>query len=194
MPITRRAFFRDAVLGACTLPGLISSFELGRAADFERIDEIVFDARRSAALEFAETAAGLGARTRAIRGDLVERCFEDLCVRWRTRRVPIAGLTDFRSLFLLQAMAADVGLHPVLRIHHGIRAGTVIHEAFGAQAHRAITDEYFAQCGERWACEAARLVFELPWNLAGKARRSGNLGEANADTLGSRALVTWVLA
>ncbi len=194
MSITRRAFFRDAVLGACTLPGLISSFELERAADFARIDEVVFDARQSAALEFAKTAARLGARTRAIRGDVTERCFEDLCVRWRAKRAPIAGLTDFRSLFLLQMMAGDLGLRPVLRIHHGIRAGTVVHEAFGVQAYRAISDEYLAQCGERWACEAARLVFGLPRDLAGTARRMGNIGEANLQALGSRALVTWVLA
>ena len=181
-------------MGACALHGSISACEPERVPDSGFIDEIVFDARQSDALQFAETAAVLGANTRAIRGEVTDRCFEDLYALWRTKRAPVAGLTDFRTLFLLQRMAADVGLQPVLRIHHGIRAGTAVHEAFGAQAYRAACDEYFARCGECWGRDAARLVVHLSRDLAGAPRHSGNIGAANRQALGSRALVTWMLA
>jgi hypothetical protein len=193
MPITRRAFFRDALLGASALPGWAACGALERPPKLQ-LQQIIFDARRPHALEFAEMARRMGASTRAIRGDVSARWFEDFCVRWRTRRTAVAGITDFRSLFFLQAMAADAGLRPVLRIHHGASRDTSAHEAFGAQAYRAMSDERLGCSGERWASAAARLVLSLPAGAVSAPRPPGNLGEANERALGSRELVTWVMA
>jgi hypothetical protein len=152
----------------------------------------------------------MGASTRAIYGDVCDRCFEDVYARWRAAtaapagitdlagktglagKTALAGITDFRSLFFLQAMAADTGLRTVLRIHHHFN--TAAHEAFGARAFRALSDERLGCSGERWASEAARLVLSLPSAADGTAQRNSNLGEANQRALGSRALVSWVMA
>jgi hypothetical protein len=191
--ITRRAFFRDAILGASALLGRTSSCTLVRHGKLQ-IHQVLFDARQPDALEFAATAHRMGASMRAIRGHVPDRCFEDLCVQWRTKRTAVAGITDLRSLFLLQAMAADAGVRPVLRIHHRASRGATAHEAFGAAAYSSMSDQCLAGSGDRWASEAARLVLSLPASTAGAPQQTGNLDEANQQALGSRALVTWVMA
>ena len=209
MTITRRTLLRRAVFGACALPVLACAQGAGlRRSRYLQYEEVIFDARRSHALAFADTAGQLGARTRAIRGDISAECFQDMCARWHTTRwrsprTAVAGITDFRSLFLLQTMAADAGLHTVLRIHHA-RAETTAHEAFGVQLYRDMTDTRLAHCGDAWAPQVARLVLGLPErglpahelsaHGAGPAAPAGNMDEANRRALGSRALVTWVMA
>ncbi len=192
MSITRRAFFRNAIWGACALPGWISSSELLQRPK-ARVDRIVFDARRPHALEFADTARRMGVSTHAIRGDVADRGLEDLCTPWRTQRTAVAGITDFRSLFLLQAMAADAGMRAVLRIHHRASGFAAAHDAFGAPAYRTWADACLAGSGERWASAAARLVLSLPQGGPAVPRQTGNLGAADQHALGSRELVTWVI-
>jgi hypothetical protein len=200
MTITRRTFLRGAGFSACALPLWACAQSAGQQClRHLQYEEVIFDARQSHALAFAETARQLGARTRAIRGDISAECFEDArarwhTTRWRAPRTAVAGITDFGSLFLLQTMAADAGLHTVLRIHHHTNDGTTTHEAFGVQRYRAVADARLAQCGEGWAPQVARLVLGLLARGAGPAPPAGNLDEANLRALGSRALVTWVMA
>jgi len=189
MSITRRAFLQSAIWGACVLPGWAAVQP--RVLHFA---QVIFDARRSHALVFAETARRLGASTHAIYGDVNDRWFQHVRRQWISKRIPVAGITDFRALFLLQTMAADAGLHPVLRIHHGMRGESAAHEAFGAQAYRLMSDERLADCGECWAPEVARLILSLPQGAANASRHHGSLDEANMRTLGSMGLVTWVMA
>jgi hypothetical protein len=190
--IARRAFMQGAILGACALPGWPLSAPAFPAR--LQVDQVIFDARRCQALAFAETARRLGANTRAFCGDVCHRACHDLFVRSRTRKTAVAGLTDFPSLFLLQAMAADAGLQPVLRIHHRAGDDSDTHEAFGAQAFRAISDSRFARCGDRWPREAAHVVLNLPAREPDAVRHADNLCEANLRVLASRAMVTWVMA
>jgi len=205
MTITRRTLLRGAVFSACALPGWASAQGAGlRRLRYLQYEEVFFDARRSHALAFAETARQLGARTRAIRGDISAASFQDVCARWHSTRwrapgTAVAGITDFRSLFLLQTIAADAGMRTVLRIHHHARAETIAHEAFGVHRYRDMADARLAQCGEGWAPQVARLVLGLPEGGlpargAGTVPPAGNMGEANLRALGSRALVTWVIA
>jgi hypothetical protein len=193
MSITRRTFFRNAIWGASALPGWISSSEQLRRPQL-RIDRIVFDARRPHALEFADTARGMGVSTHAVCGDVADRALEDLCARRRTRSTAVAGITDFRSLFLLQAMAADAGMRAVLRIHHRASRVPAAHDAFGAPTYRTWADACLADSGEGWASAAARLVLSLPPSAAAAPRQTGNLDAADQHALGSRDLVTWVMA
>jgi hypothetical protein len=191
MSITRRGFLRGA-LAACALPA-------AAIAEPERpgclsIHQVIFDARRSHALSFAETARGLGAPTQAFGGNALQLEYRDHFVRSKARGAAVAGLTDFPSLFWLQAMAADAGLHPVLRIHHGTREGMGAHEAFGAERYRAISTSRLTRCGSRWADEVARLVLNLPARELDGAPKGGNLPEANLRVLASRGMVTWVMA
>jgi hypothetical protein len=196
---TRRAFLRGAALGAWTLPiwslsVLAEPPSVFRPAGLLEFDRIIFDARRPHALAFGEAAHLLGARTHATWGDVDDRWYEDLYRRWRTRKTPAAGITDFRSLFLVQMMAADVGLRLVLRIHHGLRGAPAAHEAFGAHMYRAMSNARLAGSGRYWSREAARLVLNLPERGAAETRYIGNLNEANLRTIDSNALVTWVIA
>ena len=205
MSITRRTFLRGAGFSACALPLWACAQSAGQQClRHLQYEEVIFDARQSHALAFAETARQLGARTRAIRGDISAECFQDVCARWRTTRwraprTAVAGITDFRSLFLLQTMAADAGLRTVLRVHHHSHAETPVHEAFGVQLYRGMSDARLAHCGEGWAPRVARLVLGLPVRGlpprgAGPVPPAGNMDEANLGSLGSRALVTWVMA
>jgi hypothetical protein len=205
MTITRRTLLRSAVFSACALPGLASAQGSGlRRSRYLQYEEVIFDARRSQALAFAETVRQLGVRARAICRDISAESFQDVCARWHTMRwraprTAVAGITDFRSLFLLQTIAADAGMRTVLRIHHHARAETIAHEAFGVKRYRDMADARLAQCGEGWAPQVARLVLGLPEGGlpargAGTVPPAGNMDAANLGALGSRALVTWVMA
>jgi hypothetical protein len=199
---TRRTFLLRLALCVSALPNWPSPVLTRRPpvpqpAGLLRLDQVFFDARRPHALAFAETARQLGARTRAIWGEPGDPWHQEIFRRWKTKRVPIAGITDFRSLFLLQIMAADVGLRPVLRIHHCARGEPAAHEAFGARRYRSLSDVRLANCGGCWGGEAARLVLRLPRlpeRDARTMRDAGNLREADLRALNSRALVTWVIA
>jgi hypothetical protein len=196
---TRRDFLRSVALGVGALPSWPSSVLTERPSVLQpmrllRLERVFFDARQPHGLAFAETARQLGARTRAIRSDVGDPWYQELCRRWRTKRTPVAGITDFRSLFLLQMMAADAGLRPVLRIHHCARGEPGVHEAFGARLYRALSDARLKNGGECWGREAARLVLSLPERDAPRMRDTGNLREADLRALDSKALVTWVIA
>jgi hypothetical protein len=199
MSTTRRAFLQSVALSVCALPSCSSSALTARPivrqpTGLLQIERVFFDARQTHALAFAETARQWGARTRAIWGDVDDRWYEELCRRWRTKRTAVAGMTDFRSLFLLQMMAADAGLRPVLRIHHGARGDSAAHEAFGAHMYRALTEARLANGGGYWSRKTARLVLSLPECDALTMRLTSNLHEANLRPLDSKALVTWVIA
>jgi hypothetical protein len=168
-------------------------------------DRILYDARRAQALDFGETARALGAQTRALSGDIDDPCYEYLRRRWRIAPTPIAGITDFRSLALLQAMASDAGMRPVLRIRHCAHGASMVHEAFGAGAYGAQASAHLCRAGSRWSGAAARLVLSLAAGEPGDCGHTGgvgNLGErrcavdlsANPQAFDSRALVTWVIA
>jgi hypothetical protein len=187
--ITRRAFVQGAMLGACAMP----AWTLSRLGGL-RVDEVIFDARRCHALAFADAARRLGATTRALCGDASHREYRALFARSQSARTAVAGLTDFRSLFFLQMLAADAGLHPILRIHHRSRDAIDTHEAFGTRSYRTVANASFARRGDSWAREAAYLVLNLPARELDAMRHTDNLCEANSRVLASRAMVTWVMA
>jgi hypothetical protein len=192
MSITRRAVLQGAILGACSL----RVWPASRLRPGERltVEQVIFDARRYHALAFAAAAQRHGASARAFCGDVAQAESHDLFAGLRTRKTAVAGLTDFPSLFLLQAMAADAGLRPILRIHHRTPGGVPVHETFGAHALRAFCESRFARCGDHWANEAAHVVLNLPAPEVGAPSYADNLKEANLRVLASRALVTWVMA
>ena len=189
MLTSRRAFLQSVALSTCALPNWLPPH-----ADLLRIERVFFDARRTPALAFAESARELGARTHAVRGDVDDPSYRELSRRWQSKRAPIAGMTDFRTLFLLQTMAEDAGLRPVLRIHHRVWNGSAAHDTFGAHRYRVLAVKCLAVRGESWNREIARLVMNLPECDAMTMHRSGNLCEANLRALASKSLVTWVIA
>jgi len=192
MSTTRRCFLRGAAFGMVALPMLAmpaarSRFHAGRI----RFDCVVYDARRVQALGFGETARQLGARTCAMTGAIDDPCYEDLRRRWRDARTPVAGITDFRALSLLQTMASDAGMRPVLRICHRAHGASMVHEVCGSDAQRAQAAEHLARAGIRWSSAAARLILSL---AVREPEVAGDAVAANPGVLDSRALVTWAIA
>src|ERR1700753_2482914 len=148
MSITRRFFLRGMMWGACVLPYWACA-ELKFPGRMQ-VARVVFDARRHHALVFAQTARSLGAITQPFRGEPSHRECQDLFLQSKMQRKAVAGITDFTSLFLLQEMAADVGMCPVLRVHHRPHEGGHWHETFGAKTYRALGDARLADSGPRW--------------------------------------------
>jgi len=163
-------------------------------------DRIFFDPRRAHALAFGETVRQLGVPTHALSGDIDDRCYEDLQRRWRIARTPLAGITDFRALFLLQMMASDAGLRPVLRIHHCGHGASMVHEVFGSSAYRETSHARLSRAGIHWSRAAARLVLDLTAGDPGAVNdlsemcHAADMSPANLRALDSRALVTWAIA
>lgn len=208
MSTTRRFFLRSAALGLLALPacGVAAGAESARTlspgwrgnSGRLQFDRIFFDRRRAHALAFGETARQFGGRTHALSGDIDEECYEDLQRRWRTARTPVAGMTDFRALFLLQVMASDAGLRPVLRIHHCGHGAAMTHEIFGSNASRETVGARLSHAGRDWSRVAARLVLDLAAEGLGDVNDLSETCRAadrpNPRALDSRALVTWAIA
>ncbi len=199
MSTTRRAFLRTAV-GMLALPmlGMPDALDAHmRRADSQaravriKFDRILFDARRAQALNFAETARELGAQTRAVSGDIDDPYYDDLRRRWQNARTPVAGITDFRVLLLLQMMASDAGMRPVLRIHHCGQGASMVHEVFGKEEYRAAAAADLTRAGSLWSGAAARLVLSL---AAAQGHGAVDVSAANRRDLDSRMLVTWAIA
>jgi hypothetical protein len=196
MSTTRRDFLQSAVLGALALPlgGMSAAGESRGCAGRLEFDCIFFDARRAQALAFSETARQLGGRIQATSGDIDDACYGDLQRRWRIARTPVAGMTDFRVLFLVQTMASDAGLLPLLRIHHRGQGASMLHQAFGSNVNRAISRAHLSHAGAHWGGAAARLVACLAADDRDEICRAADMNSANLRVLDSRALVTWVIA
>jgi hypothetical protein len=159
-------------------------------------DRILYDARRAQALEFGETARELGAQTRALSGDIDDPCYEYLRRRWRIAPTPIAGITDFRALALLQMMAFDAGMRPVLCIRHCGHGASMVHEALDPGAYGAEASAHLSRAGIGWSGAAARFVLRFAAGMGdlGKTRCAMDLSAANLRAFDSRALVTWAIA
>jgi hypothetical protein len=144
----------------------------------------------------------LGGQVHALSGDIDDPCYDELRRRWRIAPTPVAGLTEFRALFLLQMMASDAGMRTVLRIHHGGHAANLAHEAFGSDAYRAAAIADLSRAGMHWSCAAARLLMCLRVGDSrdpeagdpGTGRCAAQMSAANLRALDSRALVTWAIA
>lgn len=168
-------------------------------------DHILYDARRAQALDFGETARELGAQTRALSGEIDDPCYEYLRRRWQLARTPMAGITDFRALALLQMMAWDAGMRPVLIISHCGHGASMVHEAFGAGAYGAECTAHLSRAGSRWSGAAARMVLRFAAGEPGDSGQMLGVGDpretrgavdssGNPRALDSRVLVTWAIA
>jgi hypothetical protein len=204
---TRRDFLRSGALAMVALPtwAMPAGLELARPTDAAlrsgriQFEPILIDARRSQALEFGAAARELGGRTLPISGEMDDPCYAELRRRWRATPRPVAGITDFRTLSLLQLMALDAGMRPILCIHHGGHAESLVHNVYRANACGAAAAWHLPRAGTLWPVAAARLLLCLRagdapstrggLNAAGKLTEVGEL-----HALDSRALVTWAIA
>ena len=156
---------------------------------------IYFDERFAATLAFGREVARLGGRTQAMSGTVHDFWYNDLAPRWRTQPIAIAGMTDPQAIFLLEMMAADVGMRVVFRGHHVPRSeGRYAHEGFGPPGARSAVAA-LGVATTAWTAGAARIVADWPLAACSMAAGTGtNVTAAASRAVGRDALVSWIIA
>jgi hypothetical protein len=198
---TRRTFIgRTVAVGAATMSATTmspaTSAALGLDADTAAglpLERVLFDERFASARLFAAQAQSNGATTTAINGSIHDLWYTDLYYRWRETSSPIAGITDFRSLFLLEMMAADAGMQVVHRVHHHAGDGAGSHHIFGPLARRVELQDRFSVAQNHWAQCAADIVTSWPAQLSWSANRS-DIASAAMQQLDARTLISWIIS
>ena len=107
MPSRRR--FLKFGLSACAAGAMIRP--ISGQARVVPYYKAVFDERFEGPCAFAAGAAERRIPTAAIRGDITSLFFDDLDLRWKQGPVPLAGYTTPASLFCLDLLARDRGMH-----------------------------------------------------------------------------------
>lgn len=88
----------------------------------------IVDHRYVEARRFGEALAGIGVQAEALRDGDVTDSYLALDEQWRKRPVPIAGLTQFGPMLVLERLGRERGLRMALRAEHRPRSdGTLAH-------------------------------------------------------------------
>ena len=198
---TRRRFIGTALaVGAATLsaaviaPGIRSApAPAAGQADYLPLERVLFDVRFDASALFAATASSSSARTSAIESSVHDLWYTDLYHHWRDRKSPVAGMTDFRTLFLLEMMAADAGMRVVHRIHHHRTGADYRHDVFGPLSHRAELKSRMSGAQDAWAQEAAGIVTSWPNHLATPDARRSDILIAKRQELDLQTPISWII-
>lgn len=124
----RRRFLQLAaasgVLAAGHAPGGVAG-----AGEPLRLQGFVYDVSRPYSAAIARAMAARGVRTFATCGSLTALWQNFLHEGWKTAPMPLAGATDYESLFTLEVLALDFGMRVVLRgTHLELAQGVVAHE------------------------------------------------------------------
>ena len=198
---TRRKFIGTALaVGAATVSAAVIAPSVRSApapgagqATYLPLERVLFDVRFDASAPFAAAARSRSAMTSAIENAVHDLWYADLYHHWRDRRAPIAGLTDFRTLFLLEMMAADAGMRVVHRIHHH-RIGTAYsHDVFGPLAHRAELKGRMVGAQHAWEQEAAGIVTRWPNHLVTADARHSDILLAKRQELDLQTPISWII-
>ena len=191
--IGRRRFLQ---LGPATLTSaLVLDWEKAIAATgFSRaglLSRGIYDARFTESRNFGATLASHGVKTTKIRNDVASLWYDDLRIRLREERAPIAGLTDRSALFCLEELARDVGMRVVTRIDHlSDRSGTVRHDAIGAASIVETMQPLHDR--ESFGHLTALLVMQNESQRAPQPGAQKRTGPGSPDS--ATALATWVIA
>ena len=106
---SRRQVLQIGLTGAALLP--VAAYADAWPVQKDRPYTVVFDERFSKSRVLAGELAGPFAQLAAIRGDVTALWYHDLYFAWQKRPEPIAGVTTVESLFCLEMLARDAGLH-----------------------------------------------------------------------------------
>ena len=158
-----------------------------------RLERVVFDEGFADARAFSEEARRRSVRTSAIDGSIHELWYHDLFYRWRDSQTPIAGMTDHRALFLLEMMAADVGMRVVHRVHHHESNGTYSHRIFGPLERRDEIMIWLSKARADWARCAADIVTSWPSSPTAINSGRSDILSARLQALDARTLISWII-
>ncbi len=195
---TRRQFIEGTIAAgfsvAAVAPSIVKAFERDAGSGSHlRLNRVVFDERVANARVFAEEARKRFVKTSAINGSLHELWYNDLYYHWRDEKSPTAGITDARSLFLLEMMATDAGMRVVHRVHHCESDGTYVHRVFGPLQRRDELAARMSGMQTNWARHAADIVMSWPSSPTSIAPQRSNILSARLQALDARTLVSWII-
>lgn len=113
---SRRQVLQIGLTGAALLPvaAYADAWPVHKDRPYTQKDRpytVVFDERFSKSRALARELAGPFAQLAAIRGDVTALWYHELYFAWQKRPEPIAGVTTVESLFCLEMLARDAGLH-----------------------------------------------------------------------------------
>jgi hypothetical protein len=153
----------------------------------------IVDNRYALSAGFAAALGGRGVPVRALDdGDITRFWYDELEPLWRTRRVAVAGLTQFGPMFVVAQLAAERGLRTVLRVEHRVEGNEVLAHVVTAPADVLAWLEDAAASGHDWpvlmalaACRCQAAV--LPQRTA-TMQLPGGRPDLSADAA-ARALV-----
>jgi hypothetical protein len=167
-----------------TAPPGLSGF-----APAERFNKVLYDERAPAALAFAAEARRLGADVHAVRGDVTGVWFTALQPEWQASRISTAGLTCFKSWFVLDMMARDAGMRTVYLGHHESTPQGYAHRQFGPHSLSKASLDPTGQ----WGRQSARILMRFPRNVS-VARDQSSILEARDCEISNASLVSWIIA
>jgi hypothetical protein len=194
---TRRQFIEDAfAAGIAAVPihaaATAPSWKTHGTSHLQ-LERIVFDEGFADACDFSEEARRRSSRTSAINGSIHDLWYHDLFYRWRDSQSPIAGMTDHRSLFLLEMMAADAGMRVVHRVHHHESNGIYSHRIFGPLERRDEIMIWLSKARADWARCAADIVTTWPSSPTAIDSKRSDILSARLQALDARTLISWII-
>jgi hypothetical protein len=152
----------------------------------------VFDERFAECRVFAAELGGAGVCTSAIRGHVAGLWYDDLRVRLRENRLPVAGLTDRAALFCLEELARDVDMRVIFRADHitDDQIGRTQHNAVGQPSLVAATHSLPPEpgFGRTMAVLFGQFDISQPFHTSAQ-KRTGPFSPENKTVL-----VSWLIA
>jgi hypothetical protein len=138
MPNRREFLQTGAVVSAVGVGALVprDARALGTAARPPvALHAAIVDSRYALAAGFAAALGGRGVPVRPLDdGDITRFWYDELEPLWRTRRVAVAGFTQFGPMFVVAQLAAERGLRTVLRVEHRLEVNGVLAHVVTAPA------------------------------------------------------------
>jgi hypothetical protein len=126
--VDRRAFLQAGVAaslagGAALRPARTAARTLLPRGDRIRVHKVLVDSSLPESIAFGKEAARQGISIRNLPGgDVSDYWYDELDQLWRQRRAPIAGLTRYGPLFVLEQLAWDRQMRVTFRGEHSAAA------------------------------------------------------------------------
>jgi len=193
---TRRGFIQAAGVACVATAGANPNFASATSPSTLAFHRVLTDSSMPAGRVFAAEAARLGARVHDTRGDPSGVYLETLLPAWKSELAPIAGLTNYASMFALSLLAEGAGLRVIYRGHHVAEGGGFRHQLFGPAAITGalVTPALDARPAEAWAGSIARVVMNWPLSEVTIRSSRSNIAVARKVTVQHGDLVSWVMA
>jgi hypothetical protein len=189
--VNRRSVLK---IGAATVAGaLVKRPVYDRKVAFHRA---VFDERFAECRGFAAELHSVGVFTSAIRGDVAKLWYDDLRLRLRENRMPVAGSTDRAALFCLEELARDVGMRVIFRVDHLTNQnGHTQHSAVGLASLAAVARNLPQEAGFGRSMAALFSQFDITWlNISGAGDMAAQKRTGPFSPENKTALVSWLIA